>query len=650
MKRHTMLTATLALGLVATQAAPAGAAETAPDPLTVPAVEGLDEDFMLGVDVSSALSLEESGVVFRDDDGRPADLFDVLADHGVSDVRVRVWNDPFDAAGRGYGGGNVDVDRALEIGTRADAAGLGVVVDFHYSDFWADPGKQHAPKAWVGYTVAETANAVHDFTADALGRFVAAGIDVEMVQVGNETNNGIAGVTGWDDMAEVFRAGSSAVRESVPDALVALHFTNPETAGRYAAAAAALDERGVDYDVFASSYYPYWHGTLENLTGALSHVADTYDKKVAVVETSWVHTLDDSDGHENTIADASEATAFPVSPQGQATAFREVVQAVADVGDAGIGVFSWEPAWLPVGSPDDLESNRATWEQFGSGWATSFAAEYDPDDAGRWYGGSAVDNEALFSPDGTPLPSLRVFEYVRTGAVGPVVVTHIEPVSLTAEEGDEIRLPSTVRVTYSDGAVADEPVTWEEFDGSRIGVHIVRGETENGNAASAEVTVRERSFLPAGGFEGEGADLWSLSGTGGTIGWQADAVEGENALHVWDRADFAGSASQLVSGLEPGRYVALATSQGVIAETDAFTLRVTASPTHLPPQASDRARAAQTRAAEAPLRFAGWRAYDTAKTPTIEVTRGADVTVELVWRLTAGSWGTVDDVRLIRVS
>src|SRR5690606_18932787 len=117
----------------------------------------------------------------------------------------------------------------------------------------------------------------------------------------------------------------------------------------------ALDERDVDYDVFASSYYPYWHGTLANLTGALSHVADTYDKKVAVVETSWVHTLDDSDGHENTIADASEATAFPVSPQGQATAFREVVQAVADVGDAGIGVFSWEPAWLPVGSPDDLE-------------------------------------------------------------------------------------------------------------------------------------------------------------------------------------------------------------------------------------------------------------------------------------------------------
>ena len=634
--------------LVAALAAPA-VADTAPDPITVPAVDGLDDDFMLGVDVSSALSLEESGVVFRGDDGAPADLFEVLADHGVSDVRIRVWNDPFDVAGNGYGGGNVDVDRALEIGQRADAAGLGVVVDFHYSDFWADPGKQHAPKAWAGYTVSETASAVHDFTADALARFVAAGIDVTMVQVGNETNNGVAGVSGWDDMAEVFQAGSAAVRESAPDALVALHFTNPETAGRYGAAAAALDARGVDYDVFASSYYPYWHGSLENLTTVLSRVADTYDKKVAVVETSWVHTLDDADGHENTITEASEATAFPISAQGQATAFREVVQAVANVGDAGIGVFSWEPAWLPVGTPDELESNKQKWEQYGSGWAASYAAEYDPDDAGRWYGGSAVDNEALFSADGTPLSSLRVFEYVRTGATGPVVVTEIQRVSLTVNEGDKVSLPSHLRVTYSDGTVAEEAVSWDAPGSYPLGAHTVDGTTEAGHTVTATVTVRERSYLPGGGFEGDGAGLWSLAGTGGSIGWQADAVEGENALHVWNDADFAGSASQTVSGLEPGRYAASATSQGAIAEADAVTLTVTATPTHLPPQASDRARAAQTRAADAPLEFDGWRAYATAQTPAVQVKKGADVTVEISWNLTAESWGTIDDVRLIRV-
>ena len=256
----------------------------------------MPEGFARGVDVSTVLSLEESGVTFRDADGQVADLFDVLAESGVTDVRVRVWNDPWDAQGHGYGGGNVDVDRAVQIGERATAAGLGVLVDFHYSDFWADPSKQQAPKAWAGLTVAEKAAAVDDFTARRLQAFEDAGVDVEMVQVGNETNNGIAGVTGWDDMAQIFSAGSAAVREVLPDALVAVHFTNPESAGRYAGVRRRARRADVDYDVFASSYYPFWHGTLANLTRVLSDVATTYGKKVMVAETSWARTLEDGDG------------------------------------------------------------------------------------------------------------------------------------------------------------------------------------------------------------------------------------------------------------------------------------------------------------------------------------------------------------------
>jgi len=119
-------------------------------------VEGLAEDFAMGVDVSTVLSLEESGVVFRDSAGQPADLFHVLADNGVNSVRVRVWNDPYDASGRGYGGGTVDVDRAVQIGQRATAAGLDTLVDFHYSDFWADPARQLVPKAWGALSDAES--------------------------------------------------------------------------------------------------------------------------------------------------------------------------------------------------------------------------------------------------------------------------------------------------------------------------------------------------------------------------------------------------------------------------------------------------------------------------------------------------------------
>ena len=158
-------------------------------------VENLSPDFVNGVDVSSVLSEEASGVVYRDAEGNPQDIFETLHDNGVNTVRVRVWNDPYDADGNGYGGGTVDVPRAVEIGERATAAGMRVLVDFHYSDFWADPGRQLAPKAWQGLTPADTVTALHDFTADALEAFKAADVDVSMVQIGNETNNAIAGYT-----------------------------------------------------------------------------------------------------------------------------------------------------------------------------------------------------------------------------------------------------------------------------------------------------------------------------------------------------------------------------------------------------------------------------------------------------------------------
>src|SRR6187431_734322 len=156
--------------------------------ITVQKIDGLPADFINGVDVSSILAEEASGVVFHDFAGNVADPFDVLAEAGINYVRVRVWNDPYNSVTHlGYGAGNTDAARALEIGERATAAGLKVLVDFHYSDFWADPGKQKAPKAWAGYTVAQTATATHDFTATTLQTMEDAGVDVGMVQVGNET-------------------------------------------------------------------------------------------------------------------------------------------------------------------------------------------------------------------------------------------------------------------------------------------------------------------------------------------------------------------------------------------------------------------------------------------------------------------------------
>lgn len=604
--------------------------------ITVPRVENLPADFIGGVDVSSVLSLEESGVVFRDSDGTPGDLFEILADAGVTDVRVRVWNDPFDANGNGYGGGDVDIDRAIEISQRATDAGLGVLVDFHYSDFWADPAKQQVPKAWEGMTADQVAAEVGVFTRDAVRQLVAAGVDLRMVQVGNETNGGVAGVRGWDDMAKVFSAGSAAVRAEAPDTLVALHFTNPERAGFYADVAAQLDRRDVDYDVFASSYYPFWHGTPENLTAVLSHVAETYGKKVMVAETSWAFTLDDGDGHGNVVDLPSEATQYPVSVQGQADAVRAVVQAVADVGEAGIGVYYWEPAWLPVGPPAQLEQNKTLWERDGSGWASSFAGEYEPEDAGHWFGGSAWDNQALFGFDGTASDALNIFSYVRTGAQAPRAVESVQPVVLQLVEGDAVELPGEVTVLYNDGSSEQQAVTWSDaaqyIEG--IGEYAIAGVTDAGLAASATVTVSARNFLRNPGFEDADTSMWSVTGSGLTLRAWDDPHSGTHSAHFYAASAYSFELSQTVTGLPAGSYVARASLQGDGEGADGTVALSLSS-------------AAETDAAAA-FALDGWRVWSTPTTQALQVGADGVATVRISAGLPAGAWGTIDDLELVR--
>jgi len=602
-------------------------------------VDGLSADFINGVDVSSMIAEEASGVVFRDQAGNVADLFDVLADAGVTTVRVRVWNDPYDADGNGYGGGTNDVAAAVEMGERATAAGLDVLVDFHYSDFWADPGKQRSPKAWEGLAIGDRADAVESFSADVLQQLKDAGVDVSMVQVGNETNSGVAGVTGWDGMAAIFSAGSAAVRTVFPSAKVVVHFTNPETVGRYAGYAAELDARGVDYDVFASSYYPYWHGSLSHLTSVLSDVAATYGKEVMVAETSWAYTLEDGDGHENTIKAASDATQYPVSVQGQATAVRDVIQAVSDVPDGkGIGVFYWEPAWIPVGPASELEANKVLWEADGSGWASSFAGDYDAD-ASTWYGGSSWDNQALFDFAGNPLESLNVFSYARTGAVAPLEVTGVETVTLSVTAGDPIALPATVTVSYNDSTTAQQAVTWSDAATwiSGPGVYTVSGITSGGYATSATITVSAPSSLVNGDFETGDVTPWNLTATTWPSTFWIGASAGNNAngtyaINAYGSSAFDFNLAQSVTGLAPGDYVLTGSVHGQdAAPTDAaMSLFATTS--------------AGTQTVLYALN--GWQQWST---PQIVVTVPADgaVTVGASGVGGAADWAWFDDFSLV---
>ena len=380
--------------------------------LRIEPVDNLPEDFIFGMDASQVPSLEQSGVKYYDFDGTETDVFKILAENGINYIRVRVWNDPFDAEGHGYGGGNCTIRTALEIGRRAAKYGMKLLVDFHYSDFWADPGKQMVPKAWKDMDLDTKAAVLEQYTLESLHVLKNADVDVGIVQVGNETNGAMCGEKDWPSVARLMAAGARAIRAVYPQALVAVHFADPES-GAYPGYAKALAENGLDYDVFGSSYYPYWHGTLENLTRVLCEIRQTYGKQVMVMETSYAWTAEDSDFSANTIsADSRVTQPYPYSLQGQVDSLRNVTQAVADAG--GIGVCYWEGAWISVGGAS-REANRKLWEEFGSGWASSYAGEYDPEDAGKWYGGCAVDNQAFFDANGRALESLMAFHLIRRG-------------------------------------------------------------------------------------------------------------------------------------------------------------------------------------------------------------------------------------------
>lgn len=369
-----------------------------------------DGEPIRGVDISSIISLEKAGVVFRDENGKPQDIFRTLAENGVNYIRVRVWHNPYDIDGNPYGGGNCDKYVASEIGRRAAKYNMKLLVDLQYSDFWADPEKQTVPRDWDGFPLEWKKTSIYNYTSETLQYIADSGADIGMVQVGNETNCFFCGENDMDKICEMFSSGCKAVRDFDNNILIALHFANPST-GYYDWYAQKLNECRVDYDVFATSYYPYWHGTTDNLTNVLKTISDRYNKYVMVAETAYPYTSEDGDTFGNAVSGSSQNVnlRYPISVDGQVNCISDVFQAVANVGSKGIGVFYWEPAWIGV-KGNSWEQNRELWNKYGSGWATDYAAQYDR--SATEAGGSSYDNQALFDFDGKPLPSLSVFKNI----------------------------------------------------------------------------------------------------------------------------------------------------------------------------------------------------------------------------------------------
>ena len=332
----------------------------------VEAIPDISDDFYRGMDASAVLALENSGVKYYNFDGEEQDVFMTLAQAGVNYIRLRVWNDPYDENGNGYGGGNNDVATAITLGQRATKYGMKVCIDFHYSDFWADPKKQFVPKAWEGMEIEEKADALYDFTLDSLTQLLEAGVDVGMVQIGNEINNGMSGETDVANIRKLLTAGSKAVREAAVNSgkeiLVAVHYTNIDDMKKLDTLLTGLQVKEIDYDIVGLSFYPYWHGTMDDLKNAITHIRNTYGKKVYVAENAYCYTAEDGDGSANSVEGTDDlAEGYSASVQGQANEVRDVCAAASESGAEGI--FYWEGTWIPVGPAD--ADNSDLWEKYG---------------------------------------------------------------------------------------------------------------------------------------------------------------------------------------------------------------------------------------------------------------------------------------------
>ena len=607
-------------------------------------IKGISDDFIRGMDISSLLAEEASGVKYYDEDGNEEDLLKILADAGVNYVRVRVWNDPFDEEGHGYGGGNCTVDTAVAIGQRAMKYGIRMCVDFHYSDFWADPSKQMAPKAWMGLDIDEKVEAIKEYTKESLNTILDAGINVGMVQVGNETNSGIAGVKSHDNMYRMIAAGCEAVNdvanERGEDIKVVVHFTQIDNYEDTLKKAESLKEAGADYDVFGVSYYPYWHGSFENMENVLKDIKSQYGVDTCIMETSYPYTAEDTDGSGNSISGNGDAVPeYPVSIQGQAKALRDVMNSANSAG--ALGVFYWEGAWIAVGS--DPSENAKKWEEFGSGWASSYASAYDPDDAGKYYGGCSWDNQALFDETGHPLESLNVFKYVKYGATAPLEVLAIKEVNIESPVGQPISLPEKVDAIFNDSDSTEQVgVLWNVrgLDGINVnspGKYSIKGEAENGWPVEAQIKIMSVNYIKNGDFEDADVSMWKVSHEGDKdpTDFQtksSDATNGERAFHFWSPTEVEFDVYQEIEGIPFGTYTADCYIQGgdMGASEDVYLYILINGEEY----------------AREKVSLTGWVEWKNPSIKDIPVNEGDIVTMGVHVTGDPGGWGTMDEWEL----
>lgn len=321
----------------------------------------------LGLDLSIQKELNQYKPIYKYE-GKEIEPFSFFSNHSsISSIRLRLWMNPYDEKGNPYGGGTNDLDTFLYLAKKANANGMSVLLDFHYSDFWVDPSRQLSPKAWRNKTISEVVELLYKYTKDTLLIAKQNNIDISAIQIGNEITHGIAWPYGdveqiynestgggFKGLGMLLKAGCKAAKEIYPNAKRIIHLEHSGSFDMQDWFFSNLEKEGVEFEVIGESYYPYWHGPFPMFKDCVSRLKEKYQKEIWVVEIGYQYVPYPKDHDFSEVRDQKEGDFIPgningripfaPTKQGQADYFAHMLEICKEI---GVGmVYYWEPTWI----------------------------------------------------------------------------------------------------------------------------------------------------------------------------------------------------------------------------------------------------------------------------------------------------------------
>lgn len=347
-------------------------------------------DYWIGADVSSLLAMEDYGAKYYDFEGKETDALELLKKHGVNGIRLRIWNEPETSFDRGD---YCSLENTIAMAKRVKALGMKLLLDFHYSDSWADWQNQRMPKAWKGQSIKELSESVYWYTRRALEILYKESAYPDMVQIGNEIGFGLLWEHGRlerpENVAALLNKGIAAVEEADTGserAEIMLHVESGGNVEKTERFFTVLSENGLKpYDLIGLSYYPYWAGAYSNLLHNMQNLWKKFGKKVVVVETAFPYTDASHDATPNVVTGELTRKEMGLEPseENQRKVIEKIIRLVHEE-ENGYGVFYWEPVWYCVKGVGAMKDSGNEWE-----------------------------NQAMFDHTGRALDGLHAFEILK---------------------------------------------------------------------------------------------------------------------------------------------------------------------------------------------------------------------------------------------